>query len=70
MIKGKPKDFRINLFNASQKYFAGSDIEGNVFLELSKDMIPVKVDYTVTYCQTFSGGRYVHFGIFMVQLHY
>ena len=42
MVKGKPKDFRINLYNANQTYFAGSDIEGNVFLELSKDMIPVK----------------------------
>ena len=37
MVKGKPKDFRINLYNASQTYFAGSDIEGTVFLELSKD---------------------------------
>ena len=42
MVKGKPKAFRINLFDDSKEYFAGSYIEGNVFLELSKDMVPMK----------------------------
>ena len=42
MVKGKLKAFRINLINESQEYCAGSYIEGNVFLELSKDMVPVK----------------------------
>ena len=42
MGKGKVKVFRINLFNERQTYSAGSEIEGSVFLELSKDMVPVK----------------------------
>ena len=42
MVKGKPKAFRINLLNGNQEYSAGSYIEGNVFLELSKQMVPVK----------------------------
>ena len=42
MGKGKPKDFKIILFNAGQIYSAGSAIEGKVFLELSKNMVPVK----------------------------
>ena len=42
MGKGKLRAFKINLLNESQEYFAGSYIEGNVFLELSKEMIPVK----------------------------
>ena len=42
MGKGKPKDFKIILFNAGQVYCPGSAIEGKVFLELSKDMVPVK----------------------------
>ena len=42
MVKGKLKAFRINLINESQEYCAGSLIEGNVLLELSKDMAPVK----------------------------
>ena len=41
MGKGKPKDFKIILFNG-QIYSAGSAIEGKVFLELSKAMVPVK----------------------------
>ena len=42
MVKGKPTVFKINLSSVSQQYYAGSDIEGNVFLELSKEMAPVK----------------------------
>ena len=42
MVKGKPKAFRINLFNEGKEYYAGSYIEGNVFLELSKDRVPMK----------------------------
>ena len=42
MLKGKLKAFRINLFNEDKEYCAGSYIEGNVFLELSKDMVPMK----------------------------
>ena len=42
MVKGKPKSFRINLFSETQEHFPGSYLQGNVFLELSKDMFPVK----------------------------
>ena len=42
MGKGKVRSFGINLFNGNQEYYAGSYIEGNVFLELSKDMVPIK----------------------------
>ena len=42
MWRSKLKAFRINLFDERQTYSAGSEIEGNVFLELSKDMVPVK----------------------------
>ena len=41
MGKSKPKVFKINLFNQTQAYSGGSYIEGNVFIELSKDMVPV-----------------------------
>lgn len=41
MGKSKPKVFKINLFNQTQAYSVGSYIEGNVFIELSKDMVPV-----------------------------
>jgi len=40
MVKGKPKVFKVNLFNGNHS--PGSYIEGNVFLELSKDMVPMK----------------------------
>ena len=42
MAKGKLKAFRINLFDEGKEYCAGSYIEGNVFLELSEDMVPMK----------------------------
>ena len=42
MVKGKLKAFRINFINESQEYCAGSLIEGNVLLKLSKDVVPVK----------------------------
>ena len=42
MWRSKLRVFKINLFNGTQAYSAGSDIEGNVFIELSKDMVPVK----------------------------
>lgn len=42
MGRSKLKVFKINLFNQSQVYSIGSYIEGNVFIELSKDMVPVK----------------------------
>ena len=42
MPKGKLKTFRINLFDEGKEYCAGSYIEGNVFVELSKDMVPMK----------------------------
>ena len=42
MWRSKLKAFRINLFDERQTYSAGSEIEGNVFLELSKDMVSVK----------------------------
>jgi len=42
MFKSKLKVLRISLFNEDQEYSPGSYIEGNVFLELSKEMIPVK----------------------------
>ena len=42
MGKSKPKSFRINLLSETQEYYPGSYIQGNVFLELSKDMIPLK----------------------------
>ena len=41
MGRNKPRVFKINLFN-HQVYSVGSYIEGNVFIELSKDMVPVK----------------------------
>ena len=42
MGKSKVRSFGIGLINENQEYYAGSYIEGNVFLELSKDMVPVK----------------------------
>ena len=42
MGRSKLRVFKINLFNGTQAYSAGSDIEGNVFIELSKAMVPVK----------------------------
>ena len=42
MVKGKPKTSRINPFSETQEHFSGSYLQGNVFLELSKDMILVK----------------------------
>ena len=42
MWRSKLKSFRINLHNERQAYSAGSEIEGSVFIELSKDMVPVK----------------------------
>ena len=42
MGRRKLKALRINLFNERQTYSAGSEIEGSVFLELSKDMVPMK----------------------------
>ena len=42
MVKSRPKVFTINLFNQAQVYSVGSYIEGNVFIELSEDMVPVK----------------------------
>ena len=38
---GEPKSFRINLLTETQEHFPGSYLQGNVFLELSKDMVPL-----------------------------
>ena len=42
MMEGKPTTFSVNLFTESQEYWVGSEIEGNVFLEVSKEMMPIK----------------------------
>ena len=42
MWRSKLKSFRINLHNERQAYSAGLELEGSVFIELSKDMVPVK----------------------------
>ena len=42
MGKSKPTSFRITVISDAQEHCPGSYIQGNVFLELSKDMIPLK----------------------------